>query len=294
MSELRKVNPGDPLVIPAAAYNAFIDAARRAQSINALGASDAARFSDSQTVVLVRNDSGIDVPRFGVLGIGGPIFTPSDDLARWQEQTSLRGVLPDAGLHAGRFVVATEPVAPAGIVPCVLSGLTIGKVDAGGDVAFADALTGAVDRLTGSAGGGAAQVLWREPGAGSKWAILRLGLATGGGVFFARITGAAGFSPNRWLYSWAEVRKTAPGYGSWATFTGGRSGSGALNMAEDMNSSAGIQGHGIDVTRAGFPPGFATVPAPTGLIVRMYEVPTGAGGTERWFNFGGNVDGTCE
>lgn len=295
MGDFRKVSDGDPLIIPARAYNAFIDAANAVQRINVLGSGSSPIYGDSQTVVLVRNDSGIDVPRFGVLGLSSPVFLPSDGLERWQEQTSFAGQLPSGAIHAGRFGVALGPIAAGAIVPCVVSGLVIGLVDAGGDVPYADVLTGAVDRLAGSVDGGGAQVLWREPGSGAKWAILRVGTGVAGsGTFFARITGATLFSPNRWLYAWSEVRKTAAGYGAWAPFGGGRTGTAGLNMAEDMNSSAGVQGHGIDITRVGFPAGFATVPAPTGLIVRMHEVPTGVGTTEYWFNFGGNVDGACE
>ena len=76
-SSLKKVNPGDPLVIPAGAYNTFVDVARdyldRRQD-QGQEAHPAARHSG---IVLVRNDAGEDVTsRFAVLGIDGPDITP--------------------------------------------------------------------------------------------------------------------------------------------------------------------------------------------------------------------------
>ena len=74
---LRKVKPGDPLAIPAEAFNAFIDAARDVQSRRLAQRQGAQPAQDpGTTVVLVRNDSGADRDRFDVLGIAGPLISP--------------------------------------------------------------------------------------------------------------------------------------------------------------------------------------------------------------------------
>jgi len=69
---LKKVKPGDPLVIPAPTFNTFVDAAndflgRRHDQFQ--GSSPAARHNG---IVLVRNDSGADRDRFDVLGVSAP------------------------------------------------------------------------------------------------------------------------------------------------------------------------------------------------------------------------------
>jgi hypothetical protein len=302
MDDLTKVRPGDDLVIPAGAYNAFIDAARYTQRANAIGAGPSAADLDPRTLVRVRNDTGGDVPRFGVLGIAGPIFEPSADEEAWQQQSSFKGriALP---ADAGRFLIAVEPIAEDAIGVACLSGLTIARVDGSESATYADVMPGEVEFLAESESGGA-QVLWIEQGSlivpGPRWALVRLGAPPAASAFYARILFAFAVSgqPNRWTYSWEEVSQAGSGYTGWAAVVDGRSGifadeTAGRNFAEIGNSSSGIQGHGIDVTRAGFPSGFATVPAPVGLVVRMYTVRNDDGETEHWFNFGGNVDGTC-
>lgn len=294
---LRKVNPGDPLSIPAATFNAFVDAARASQRARAIGAAGTSDTLSDQTTVLVRNDAGVDVPRFGVLGIGGPIFAPEDGLDEWFQQTSLKGVLPSSATHHGRFVVTLEPIDAGKVGVACLSGLVLCRVDGfSGSARFADVADGQAGYLR-AAPRGAAQILWREPGASQEWAIVRVGPPNETG-FYATITASTPVAgqPNRWMYDWAEVVKVGTGYGGWNQPVGARIGAGASaarNLAEDMNTATGVQGHGIDVTRAGFPAGFATVPAPAGLIVRIFAVVNASGTAEHWFNFGGNVDGTC-
>ncbi len=112
MTLLTKVRSGDPLRIPAAAYNAFVDAAHVTGRINAdVGRPAASQGHESH--VLVRNESGEDLPRFGVLGIVGPILEPGDDFKR---RTAVVGAAITVGDdYVGRFVVAREPIAPGRI-----------------------------------------------------------------------------------------------------------------------------------------------------------------------------------
>ena len=93
---LQKVNPGDPLVIPAVAYNTFVDAARdylARQQDQAQTRQAGARHSG---IVLVRNDSGSDRSRFDVLGVAGAVFDPAADLDAFKNCPALSGVTPSA------------------------------------------------------------------------------------------------------------------------------------------------------------------------------------------------------
>ena len=76
MSNLNKVRSGDPLVIPAPAYNAFIDAAQDFRARTANLGQQATPVSRSSGIVMVKNESGTDRARFDVLGLGEPLFLP--------------------------------------------------------------------------------------------------------------------------------------------------------------------------------------------------------------------------
>ena len=93
---LRKVKSGYTLRIPAAAYNLFIDAAedflRRQRDIGRTPVAERPPFE----TVLLKNDSGYDRGRFDVLGIDGPVLTPTDRLETFTNGIALVGVTPTA------------------------------------------------------------------------------------------------------------------------------------------------------------------------------------------------------
>ncbi len=156
---LRKVRTGDPLNIPAGAYNAFIDAAvdLRQRQHNAAG--DPQRLRRDNDVILVSNSTGSTVGRFGVLAITDPIIDPSDALEL--ERVAFTGVVPTAE-HAGKFAILLETAAPGAIVRAAMGGVVpvkIGLADPNHE--FADVSPGLTDRLL-SGTSGAAQILWVE------------------------------------------------------------------------------------------------------------------------------------
>ncbi len=157
---LRKVKSGDPLRIPAPAYNAFVDAAidlRRRQHEESREPQRLRRDSD---IILVRNDSGSTVPRFGILGLDAPIVAPGNALEI--ERVAFIGVTPTSG-HAGRFAVLLETAAAGAIVRAAVGGVvpvTINVNDANHQ--YVDVIPGSTVRLQ-TAHSGAAHILWREP-----------------------------------------------------------------------------------------------------------------------------------
>ncbi len=106
---LKKVKPGDPLAIPAAKFNTFVAAAqdflRRQRDIARTPVADRPPFE----TVLLKNASGADRSRFDVLGIDGPVFTPTDSLGTFTNGIPLVGVTPAAS-HAGNFAILVEPI----------------------------------------------------------------------------------------------------------------------------------------------------------------------------------------
>jgi len=100
---LKKVQPGDPLRIPSATFNAFIDAARDFQGrTQGLAQAPAPAFRQSG-IVLVRNDSGADRNRFDALGIDSPIITPTDNEDAFKNHVTLSGSMPPSFRRRGRW-----------------------------------------------------------------------------------------------------------------------------------------------------------------------------------------------
>jgi hypothetical protein len=120
---LRKVRSGQKLCIPAAAHNAFIDAAldyrRRTPGI-AQGAQPAFRQAG---IVLVRNDSGSDQNRLAVLGIDSPIIGPASNEDEFKNRVALSCVGRPADTHEGRFVALLKPIASGEIGRTYAAGL---------------------------------------------------------------------------------------------------------------------------------------------------------------------------
>lgn len=189
---LRKVKSGDPLRIPAATFNTFIDAARdylgrRQQSTRR----DRPAFRQSG-IVLVRNDSGSDRERFDILGVDGPVFTPDADEDAFKNAVALAGVTPSESTHKGSFAVLLEPAAAGEFAQACLDGVCIAKVDVGdASYTYAEITGGDCSRLA-AAGRGSARILWKESGTGLKWAVVKLATPAGPGSFPARITSVAG------------------------------------------------------------------------------------------------------
>lgn len=174
---LAKVNRGQRFEMPAAAYNAFVDAAKAnkglSQSATTQGTRRAARF------VRVMNSGDEPVPRFGVIGLDEPVILPGDSEDNFKNQLVLKGALPEYESHFGRFAIVQEPLEPGKIGRAIVSGVTIARVSVGaesegiGPIA-ADIWPG--DSAILYAGMvGSAEIIWREGGLDEQWAVVRLG-----------------------------------------------------------------------------------------------------------------------
>jgi len=243
---MRKVQRGDPLRIPADAYNAFIDTARayRANQHDVDGASEQGeRFNSG--VVLVRNESGAARERFDVLTIDGPVFDPNEATDSFKNRVVLKGKTPTDS-DAGNFLILLEPLDVNAIGLACVSGVCPVKVHIkDSDHGFADVSGSETGHLVSNSGGGAAQILWKEdgePATGVKWAIVRLSNRTE--MFPARITGhstAQMESPQWGQHAWEEVKwneETA----EWEQLDGGRTGSiGGEKAAREVNRRPAVR-----------------------------------------------------
>jgi hypothetical protein len=125
-------------------------------------------------MILVRNESGVTVPRFGVLGINGVMFDPAVDEQSFMNQVALSGVTPAILTHRGKFIILAEPIADGDIGRAWITGSCPVMVSVSDEAhQFAEVYDGDAARLK-SAQHGSARILWKQDGTGELWAIVRL------------------------------------------------------------------------------------------------------------------------
>lgn len=251
---LKSVRRGEPIDLSAAAWNKLMDMARRDGERGASGMADPLFARRDRDLVLLKNTSGIEYPRWGVLGLGAPVYLPQhnppsgkQELPQdFAENLVLRGEMSVAGVHEGLFGVLLQPLKDGEIGPAVVSG-TFGCVIVVQDERhrFADVYPSRADLGSGeslssgtplvdgdvhlrSCDHGGAEILWKEAGLGERYAALRL--AQQPRTRFRAILGAAHLLPGerfRWRYEWQEARIDAePGsttYGSYVPLEQGLS-----------------------------------------------------------------------
>lgn len=177
MGDTGKATPGAPLRIPASTWNTLVEVARRQEGLPGQDGDPVA-----PGVVLVRNDCGADVDRFGVLIITGLVFERADNAKafdaanNWVFRADKAG---EVGTSGGTLVITQEPIASGKIGLAMIRGLTPVKVDvavAGQDTA--GPISGETGKL--QAGGGSIRLVYVESGTGSgKWGVVQLPIDKG-------------------------------------------------------------------------------------------------------------------
>lgn len=110
MTDMREVNSGEPLSIPAETYNAFIRATRRVEEMQRSLSREIKRDGRDAGIVRVKNNSGQDLLTYSVLGIDGPIFDPLSHFEGWRQEVYLSCSAPYADQHSKKYVVLAEPL----------------------------------------------------------------------------------------------------------------------------------------------------------------------------------------
>ncbi len=179
MAQLRHAQPGQSQ-IPAADYNAMVDATRaHFAGLSSEGGGPPVAKLPADTIY-VRNDSLAAVGRFAVLGIDGLVNDPSN-LEAFANQVVVRGVEPVAADHDGRFVVCIEPIAAGAIGRAKIDGVVQVQIDKQTeDDVTAGVADGDATQLKGGEAG--MQILYAEPGTGTKWAVVRFGNPAGSSI----------------------------------------------------------------------------------------------------------------
>ena len=244
-TQLAKVQKGDPLIIKANTFNAFIDAAV-AHRRGRLGVGRTTTREAGQSVVVpIKNNSGADRSRYDVLGIDGPLFDPATYPDSFKQQVALKGITPVTSTHEGSFAILLEPVAAGSIGQAAIAGLTIVKVNVPDTDAEAFDFAEIADATTGylvKSATGTARVVTIESGTGTKWAVVGFGSAGPSKLLSANHTDTkadaaavakgsmivgSGDSPSVWdavtIGANGKVWTVVGGTGAWADPPGGGS-----------------------------------------------------------------------
>jgi hypothetical protein len=188
-----KVQPGQPVTFSATAWNAMLAAGRAEMERQFDRGTGTLTTGRNAAIVRVRNDSGVDLDRHAVLGLDGPIFTPTDSLDTFLQEVTFSGIEPVAESR-GRFGILMEPAPIDRVVRAWVAGVCQVRVDLTDTAhAFAEIEAGETGMLV-SGDTGSAELLWCESDGGGygyttgqQWALVRLG-AVASVVQIARTT----------------------------------------------------------------------------------------------------------
>lgn len=167
----RRVSAGDALRIPAPTWNQLVGGLEQGDGNGAVPG----RGFRQTTTCLIRNDTGALIPRFGVVGLGEPVFDPDNDETEFLRRVAFKGELAEDGEYELKWGIAPAPIPADEFGELIIQGLTYCLLDATDSVESAGpASDGDVEALV-AADCGLARVLWRESGTGPTWAIVVLG-----------------------------------------------------------------------------------------------------------------------
>jgi|LakMenEpi03Aug12_release.lakeMendotaPanAssembly.Ray.scaffolds.fasta_scaffold165506_3 hypothetical protein len=168
------VRPGQRLQIAASQINALNDMMRVKTGFR--GGPQTAP-EPAQNIVLIKNNSGADVPWLGVLGISGVEISPvggsltgnTDEDRKAREFASrpvLTGVAPLSSAHGWSIVIAMEPIASGSMGRAAVGGVFACRVFAGSAGRYATIKDGDVTQLARSHCG-PVLLLWQQ----GEWAV---------------------------------------------------------------------------------------------------------------------------
>lgn len=245
---IRKVSP-DARVLPrGTTWNLLADA------VNGGGFTPPPNETPNQSAtVYIKNTTGDVVPRFGVLGIDGPLIDPGDNEKEYKRRVVLKGVEPASADHESLFVVTAEPIRAGLVGRAYVTGVCLANVDiqTSGDT---HATVTDTDNSKLTSGSGPAEIIWPLDQTGEVVSIVRLGSPSASeGTFAVNLTSSLGGLPfgvggdNRQAYEGDMI--VAPSLQFRETPTGDQVGPVFMTNSDNLLASDAISELVVDVQR---------------------------------------------
>ncbi|MGE4157700.1 MAG: hypothetical protein AB7F75_01230 [Planctomycetota bacterium] len=165
---MKKVTPGDPIKIPAQAYNSFIDAARahRERSLGQGAGEDSGL--NIHMDLQVRNSTGADQDEFAVLSLGSIVLSPVDNLPLFKDRPTFDVV---ASTITGRTAILQEPLKMGALGWARILGISVVRINVIDEShSWAKVVAGSPNLE--SSFGGVFRILYKESGTGLKWGLV--------------------------------------------------------------------------------------------------------------------------
>ena len=181
--KFQSVQAGERIGISASTWNAMVEAAKAHEQRKFNATSQGNPLLRQVDICKVLNESGQDLPRFAVAGVTAPLIAPEVNLTEFQTRVAFRVGVPTEASR-GRFAILTEPIPAGRIGHAWLSGICPAQVLVTQEEHLnCEAAEGATTALKSDCFG-SARMLWRQPGTGLKWALIRLGNGDDNGQHF--------------------------------------------------------------------------------------------------------------
>lgn len=174
---MAKVSAGDPLRISAREWNTLVEVGDAWRS-GLLSAVDGGTGVSVPTglVLPMKNSTGSVIDRFHAAAISGVLFSPTANADTFKNQ--IGGGLTAVAMSSsyfGKFCVFQETTANNLIGRAVIHGVTVTQITVNhADHDRVDVDTAGGSKLV-SQFYGAGQILYKESGTGTKWAVIRIG-----------------------------------------------------------------------------------------------------------------------
>lgn len=182
MDEVRPVYRGEKLAgYPSAAHNFFLETARKVQGWPVPPPGTGQSSGGPVLTLELFNTTGSDwTASFPIVKIKGPLFNVDDNDQIVYDAILMEGEAPGSETQIDEIAVVQGPVGDDRSGSAVIVGPTWCQASfATGSETHVAPLSGDVTKLQGAESG--ARVLWKESGAGTKWALIMLRGGGGGG-----------------------------------------------------------------------------------------------------------------
>lgn len=119
--------------------------------------------------IRVRNTTGEDIPRLGVVGYELPTIVPDTDVSRFVFDLTLEATAPATPLT--RYAICPYPIPEDGVGVAIIYGIVGCRITGTGEQA--EAVSGEVSYL--QAGSNGYPILWQETGSSERWGLIHIG-----------------------------------------------------------------------------------------------------------------------